>query len=37
MGGVLIIFSIVVSTLLWTNLPHYYIWIALFVTVGFRS
>jgi phospho-N-acetylmuramoyl-pentapeptide-transferase len=35
MGGVLIIFSIVLSTILWTNLTNYYVWIALFVTVGF--
>ncbi len=35
MGGTLIIFSVVVSTLLWTNLTNYYIWIALLVTVGY--
>jgi phospho-N-acetylmuramoyl-pentapeptide-transferase len=35
MGGVLIIFSIVLSTVLWANLTNYYVWIALFVTVGF--
>lgn len=34
MGGVLIIFSIVVSTLLWTDLTNFYIWIVLLVTVG---
>ena len=35
MGGVLIISAIVLSTLLWTNLTNFYVWIALFVTVGF--
>jgi phospho-N-acetylmuramoyl-pentapeptide-transferase len=35
MGGTLIIFSVVVSTLLWTNLTNFYIWIALLVTVGY--
>jgi len=35
MGGTLIIFAIVVSTLLWTNLTNYYVWIVLLVTVGY--
>ena len=35
MGGTLIIFSITVSTLLWTNLTNYFVWIVLFVTVGY--
>ncbi|HHC24992.1 MAG TPA: phospho-N-acetylmuramoyl-pentapeptide-transferase, partial [Desulfobacterales bacterium] len=35
MGGVLIIFSVVVSTLLWTNLTNYYIWAILLVTVSY--
>jgi phospho-N-acetylmuramoyl-pentapeptide-transferase len=35
MGGTLIIFSIVVSTLLWANLTNGYIWILLIVTVGY--
>ncbi len=35
MGGTLIIFSITVSTLLWTNLTNYYIWIVLLVTIGY--
>ena len=35
MGGTLIIFSIVVSTLLWTNLTNYYVWIVLLATVGY--
>ncbi|MBL7178710.1 MAG: phospho-N-acetylmuramoyl-pentapeptide-transferase [Pseudomonadota bacterium] len=35
MGGMLIIFSIVVSTLLWANLTNYYVWIVLLATVGY--
>ena len=35
MGGTLILFSIIVSTLLWTNLTDYFVWIVLLVTVGF--
>ena len=35
MGGTLILFSIIVSTLLWTNLADYFVWIVLLVTVGF--
>lgn len=35
MGGVLIIVTIVVSTLLWTDLRNRFIWITLAVTVGF--
>ncbi|MBE9547637.1 MAG: phospho-N-acetylmuramoyl-pentapeptide-transferase [Proteobacteria bacterium] len=35
MGGILIIFSVVVSTLLWTNLTTDYVWLVLTVTVGF--
>ncbi|MBW2568797.1 MAG: phospho-N-acetylmuramoyl-pentapeptide-transferase [Deltaproteobacteria bacterium] len=35
MGGALIIFSIVVSTLLWTDLTNFYIWIVLLVTIGY--
>ncbi len=37
MGGTLIIFAVVVSTLLWTNLTNYYVWIALLATVGYGS
>ncbi len=37
MGGTLILFSIVVSTLLWANLTDYFVWIALLVTIGFGS
>jgi len=34
MGGALILFSVVLSTLLWTNLTNAYMWIVLLVTVG---
>jgi len=34
MGGSLILFSVIVSTLLWTNLTNAYVWIVLLVTVG---
>ncbi|MFO7570467.1 MAG: phospho-N-acetylmuramoyl-pentapeptide-transferase [Smithellaceae bacterium] len=35
MGGILIIFSVVISTLLWANLSVDYVWLILMVTVGF--
>ncbi|MBU0985873.1 MAG: phospho-N-acetylmuramoyl-pentapeptide-transferase, partial [Proteobacteria bacterium] len=35
MGGTLIIFAVVVSTLLWSILTNYYIWIVLLTTVGY--
>ena len=34
MGGTLILFSILVSTLLWTNLTNFYVWIVLLVMLG---
>jgi len=34
MGGILILFSITSSTLLWNNLANHYIWIVLLVAVG---
>lgn len=37
MGGALIIFSITLSTLLWTNLTNYYIWIVLLVMTGYGT
>jgi phospho-N-acetylmuramoyl-pentapeptide-transferase len=37
MGGTLIIFSIVVSTLLWTNLTNFYVWILLMVTTSYAG
>ena len=35
MGGILIIFAVTVSTLLWANLSIAYIWLVLMVTLGF--
>jgi len=37
MGGTLIIAATVISTLLWTNLTNYYIWILLFVTILYAA
>ena len=37
MGGTLIIISITVSTLLWSNLTSYYIWILLLVITGYGA
>jgi phospho-N-acetylmuramoyl-pentapeptide-transferase len=37
MGGVLIVISIVVPTLLWANLANPYVWIALFAIVAFGA
>src|SRR5262249_15955595 len=34
MGGVLILFAVVVSTLLWAAWPHPYVWVVLGVTLG---
>ena len=35
MGGFLILISIAVSTLLWADLTNGYVWVILFITVGF--
>lgn len=35
MGGLLIIFSIVISTLLWANLTVNYVWLVVMVIVGY--
>ncbi len=35
MGGILIIFSVVLSTLLWANLTVDYVWFILMITVGY--
>jgi Phospho-N-acetylmuramoyl-pentapeptide-transferase (EC 2.7.8.13) len=35
MGGTLILFSMSVSTLLWGDLTNKYVWVVLFVTIGF--
>ena len=37
MGGLLILFAWILSTLLWANLGNGYIWMAIFVTVGFGA
>jgi len=37
MGGLLIVPAMVLPTLLWANLSSPYIWIAVFVTVGFGA
>lgn len=37
MGGALILFAITVSTLLWTDLSNRFIWVVLFVTLGYGS
>jgi phospho-N-acetylmuramoyl-pentapeptide-transferase len=35
MGGLLILFSFILSTLLWANLSNPYIWVVVFVAIGF--
>ena len=35
MGGVIILAAIVIPTLLWVDLTNQYIWIALFITIGY--
>ena len=35
MGGILVIFAVVISTLLWANLLDEYIWFVIMVTVGY--
>ncbi|MEN6620787.1 MAG: phospho-N-acetylmuramoyl-pentapeptide-transferase [Smithella sp.] len=35
MGGILVIFAVAISTLLWANLANDYIWLVLMVTVGY--
>ncbi len=37
MGGVLILFALAISTLLWADLRNGFVWVALFVTVGFGA
>ncbi len=37
MGGLMILLGLVVSTLLWANLRSPYVWIILFVTLGFGA
>lgn len=35
MGGILILFAVTTSTLLWADLSNIYVWLTLFVTLGF--
>src|SRR5450830_588686 len=37
MGGVLILLSIAISTLLWSDLSNRFVWIVLLVTLGFGA
>ena len=37
MGGVLIVISVVIPTLLWTNLRNPYVWMALFASLSFGA
>jgi phospho-N-acetylmuramoyl-pentapeptide-transferase len=37
MGGLMILFGLFISALLWANLESPYVWIVLFVTVGFAA
>ena len=37
MGGVLILLAVTVSTLLWADLRNGFVWVVLFVTVGFGA
>ncbi len=37
MGGVIILAAIVIPTLLWADLTNHYIWITLFITIGYGA
>ena len=37
MGGVLILISIALSTLLWMDLSNRFVWVVLFVTIGYGA
>ena len=37
MGGLLVIFSVVISTLLWARLSSFYVWIIVFATLAFGA
>ena len=37
MGGILIIFAVVLSTLLWADLTNRYVWLVMIATVGFGA
>ena len=35
MGGLMILFGLIISSLLWANLSSVYVWVILLVTLGF--
>jgi phospho-N-acetylmuramoyl-pentapeptide-transferase len=35
MGGLMMLFSVTVSTILWADISNHYVWIALFVTLAY--
>jgi len=35
MGGIMILGSVIISSLLWTEITNLYVWVVLFVAVGF--
>ena len=37
MGGLMMLFGIIVSSLLWANLGSVYVWVVLMVTIGFGA
>ena len=37
MGGILILFAVIISTLLWTDLTSRYVWLAIFAMLGFGA
>jgi phospho-N-acetylmuramoyl-pentapeptide-transferase len=37
MGGILIVFAVIMATLLWTDLTNAYVWLAVFAMVGFGA
>jgi phospho-N-acetylmuramoyl-pentapeptide-transferase len=37
MGGLMMLFAVTVSTLLWADVTNHYIWITLFVTLGYGA
>jgi phospho-N-acetylmuramoyl-pentapeptide-transferase len=37
MGGLMIVFGVIISSLLWANLTSVYVWVVLMVTIGFGA
>ncbi|MFZ4541040.1 MAG: phospho-N-acetylmuramoyl-pentapeptide-transferase [Rickettsiales bacterium] len=37
MGGLMMLFAVTVSTLLWADITNHYVWITLFVTLGYGA